>query len=128
MNSALMSSFEHIEKNYTMAREILETSGTATSLTYSSYCWKVDRLQISGALNSHMLRIDFCDESDIEDLRNWRTVLSVTSLGTIQTITSPSISELDAGESDSEENFIPWQTFLVRAHRELFGEDGNADS
>jgi hypothetical protein len=123
MNSALNYGFQQIESNYKMAKEILEVSGNPVSRLTDFYLWESERLIISGALECCRLQIEFCRGAG-----SWCLVLNISSRGTIQTITNPSISQLDAGEGNSEENFIPWQTFLVRAHRELFGEDDNANS
>jgi hypothetical protein len=127
MNSALNYGFDCVETNYTMAREILETSGSPRSTTHPWLYWECDRLKISGSLGNAMLRVEFCcgNPSGFED---WRLVLNTSSFGGIEFLSNPSISELDAGEGDSEENFIPWYMFLTRAHRELFGEDNNAGS
>lgn len=112
-----MSEFElqlgKIEEVYQKARFILEVFGRQDKDRLEC---TVDRLRISGSASNLMLNIYFDDRISSGN-RFWAECLCVSSLGTIEYLSNPHISEKDAREGRRSTVFLPWTNWLIRAHK-----------
>jgi hypothetical protein len=52
----------------------------------------------------------------------WSQPLNVSSIGTIESISQPHISQWEAKEGESKRNCIPWYSYLIREYQATFGK------
>ena len=116
--SLLQKGFSDIEKHYKMARAILEAKGT---LKGNQLYWESSKIRISGSPDNLMLSIDFDDRANTgRDF--WSQPLNISSIGTIERVSRPHLSQAEAKEGRSKMTYISWSSFLNREYQALFGK------
>jgi hypothetical protein len=121
--SLLQKGFSDIEKHYKMARAILEAKG---NLKGNQLYWESSKIRISGSPDNLMLSIDFDDRANTgRDF--WSQPLNISSIGSIERVSQPHLSQAEAKEGRSKMSYIPWYSFLNREYQALFGKQWEDD-
>jgi hypothetical protein len=117
-HSDLDKGFGDISEHYRMAREILDLAGVVSDDgTTSDYVG--GRIHIHGSTGHSLLTIDFDNRANTGH-DYWGRAMSISSLGSIEYISQPHLSEAEAKEGRRRKDcYIKWHTFLKRKYKNI---------
>ena len=106
-----------IQEIYDQCCTVLEVLGKLGNLGPISRMYRGHRLDISGSADDPMLLVSF-DARENTGRPHFSQCLCVTNQGTIKGYSNPHLSEVEAGEGDREQVYLPWTNWLKRAYKE----------
>lgn len=104
---------DKVEEVYQKARFILEVLGEKEGHRVEYYG---DRIRISGYA-SNALTVIYFDNRENTGEAYWGECLNVSSLGTIEYLSTPHLSEKESGKGCRNDVYLPWVNWLNKAHQ-----------